>query len=139
MDRLALSGLLRSIPWIWLCHSERVKCSNRIASSGIHGKSDTFPFQGWETGRHRETNGAMIGMAGGALSEVQYTASPLTQRCYDRCNMGVIIVLLLVLLLFGGSGVLGPIPYGYGYGHPGMGALGTILVVVIILALLGYM
>lgn len=51
--------------------------------------------------------------------------------------LGLIILVILAVLLFGGyRGGFGR-GYGYGYGHGGMGILGIILVVVLILFLLG--
>jgi hypothetical protein len=51
-------------------------------------------------------------------------------------SLGLILVILLVIFLFGGfSGRLGG--YGYGYGHGGVGVIGTILIIVVILILLG--
>jgi hypothetical protein len=51
-------------------------------------------------------------------------------------SLGLILVILLVIFLFGGfSGRFGG--YGYGYGHGGVGIIGTILIIVVILMLLG--
>ena len=50
--------------------------------------------------------------------------------------LGTILLVLLVIALLGGfSGVGGG--YGYGYGHHSMGGLGTVLAVVLVLVLLG--
>lgn len=51
-------------------------------------------------------------------------------------SLGMILLIILVIALLGGfTGVVGG--YGYGYGHGGVGVIGTILVVVLILVLLG--
>jgi uncharacterized protein DUF3309 len=49
------------------------------------------------------------------------------------------IIIIVVLVLALGGGVVGPWGYGYGYGHYATGGLGTILVICLILALLGYL
>jgi Protein of unknown function (DUF3309) len=49
----------------------------------------------------------------------------------------IILAVILICALFGGA--VGPWGYGYGYGHYSMGGLGTVLVVLLILALLGYL
>ena len=51
--------------------------------------------------------------------------------------MGLILIILVILLLFGGFGIVGGIPYGYGAGHTGIGVLGIILIVIVVLALMG--
>jgi hypothetical protein len=62
-------------------------------------------------------------------------------RIYDAIgdktmSLGLIIVILLVIFLLGGfSGRFGG--YGYGFGHGGVGVIGTILIIVVILMLLG--
>jgi hypothetical protein len=54
----------------------------------------------------------------------------------SRMSIGLIIVILLVIALFGGfSGRFGG--YGYGYGHGGVGVLGVVLIVVVVLLLMG--
>ena len=51
-------------------------------------------------------------------------------------SLGAILVIVLILFLLGGfSGRLGG--YGYGYGHGGVGIIGTVLIVVIVLMVLG--
>lgn len=51
-------------------------------------------------------------------------------------SIGLILAIVLVIFLLGGfSGRFGG--YGYGYGHAGTGVLGTVLIVVVILMLLG--
>src|ERR1700676_4678495 len=51
-------------------------------------------------------------------------------------SLGLILVILLVIFLLGGfSGRFGG--YGYGYGHGGVGIIGTILIIVVVLMLLG--
>ncbi len=53
-------------------------------------------------------------------------------------SLGTILIILLVIALLGGfSGVVGG--YGYGYGHGGVGVLGVILIVIVILVLTGRM
>jgi Protein of unknown function (DUF3309) len=48
---------------------------------------------------------------------------------------GILVIILIIFLLGGFSGRFGG--YGYGYGHGGVGVLGSILIVVAILAVLG--
>ena len=51
-------------------------------------------------------------------------------------SLGTILIIVLAVFLLGGfSGRFGG--YGYGYGHTGVGVLGTILIVVVILMVLG--
>lgn len=51
-------------------------------------------------------------------------------------SIGMILLILLVIALLGGfTGVIGG--YGYGFGHGGIGVLGTVLIIVLILVLLG--
>ncbi len=51
-------------------------------------------------------------------------------------SIGTILIILLVIFLVGGfSGVVGG--YGYGYGHGGIGVIGVILVVIVVLVLTG--
>jgi len=51
-------------------------------------------------------------------------------------SLGTILLIILVVALLGGfSGVVGG--YGYGYGHGGVGVLGGVLIIVLILVLLG--
>ncbi len=53
-------------------------------------------------------------------------------------SLGTILIILLVIALLGGfSGVVGG--YGYGYGHGGVGVLGVILIIIVILVLTGRM
>ncbi|MDN4999880.1 DUF3309 family protein [Bradyrhizobium sp. GCM10027634] len=47
----------------------------------------------------------------------------------------MIIIVLVIFLLGGFSGRFGG--YGYGYDHGGMGVIGTILVILLVLLLLG--
>ena len=50
--------------------------------------------------------------------------------------LGPILIILLIIFLAGGfSGRFGG--YGYGYGHGGVGVLGTVLIVVVVLMVLG--
>jgi len=51
-------------------------------------------------------------------------------------SIGLILVILLVIFLFGGfSGRFGG--YGYGYGHGGIGVIGIILIILVVLLLMG--
>jgi hypothetical protein len=51
-------------------------------------------------------------------------------------SIGLILVILLVIFLFGGfSGRFGG--YGYGYGHGGVGVIGILLIIVVVLLLTG--
>ena len=53
-------------------------------------------------------------------------------------SIGTILVIILVIALLGGfTGIVGG--YGYGYGHGGIGVLGVILLVVLVLVLTGRM
>lgn len=52
--------------------------------------------------------------------------------------LGVVLLVVLVLVLFGGIG--GPrfgVPLGYGAGYYGIGGVGLVLVILIVLLLLG--
>ncbi len=50
--------------------------------------------------------------------------------------LGTILIIVLVIFLLGGfSGLFGG--YGYGYGRGGIGAIGVLLIVVVVLALMG--
>jgi hypothetical protein len=51
--------------------------------------------------------------------------------------IGIVLVVLLVLILLGGTGVVGGLPYGYGAGHYGVGGIGLVIVILLILLLLG--
>jgi hypothetical protein len=58
-----------------------------------------------------------------------------------RSPLGIVVVILLVLILFGGFA--GPRfnpnwQYGYGYGNGGLGIVGVVLAIFVILWLLGY-
>jgi hypothetical protein len=51
-------------------------------------------------------------------------------------SLGTILVIILIIFLLGGfSGVVGG--YGYGFGHGGVSVIGVLLVIVIILLLTG--
>ncbi|MCZ8148532.1 MAG: DUF3309 family protein [Roseomonas sp.] len=51
-------------------------------------------------------------------------------------SLGTILLIILVIALLGGfSGVVGG--YGYGFGHAGVSVLGTVLIIILILVLLG--
>jgi hypothetical protein len=47
----------------------------------------------------------------------------------------ILLIILVIALLGGFTGVVGG--YGYGFGHRGVGVLGTVLIIVLILVLLG--
>lgn len=50
--------------------------------------------------------------------------------------LGTLLLIVLVIALLGGfSGRFGG--YGYGYGHGGVGIIGTVLIVIVILMVLG--
>jgi len=50
-------------------------------------------------------------------------------------SIGLILIILLVALLFGGR--FSSDGYGYGYGHVGMGLIGVVLTVVVVLYFAG--
>jgi len=51
-------------------------------------------------------------------------------------SLGTILLILLVIFLLGGfSGLVGG--YGYGFGHSGIGVIGVILIIVLVLVLTG--
>ena len=51
-------------------------------------------------------------------------------------SLGTILIVVLIIFLLGGfSGQLGG--YGYGFGHGGMGVLGTALIVIVVLMVMG--
>jgi hypothetical protein len=51
--------------------------------------------------------------------------------------LGIILIILLLLFLFGGAGFFPAIPYGYGAGHYGLGIIGVLLIILIVLIVLG--
>jgi Protein of unknown function (DUF3309) len=51
-------------------------------------------------------------------------------------SLGTILLIILVIALLGGFTGLGG-GYGYGFGHKSMGVLGTVLIIILILVLLG--
>jgi hypothetical protein len=51
--------------------------------------------------------------------------------------IGIVLVVILILALFGGIAPGTPWGYGYGAGHYGVGGVGLILVILVILLLLG--
>jgi hypothetical protein len=54
----------------------------------------------------------------------------------DIMSLGTILLIILVIALLGGfSGVVGG--YGYGFGHGGVSVVGAVLIIVLILVLLG--
>ena len=53
-------------------------------------------------------------------------------------SLGMILLIILVIALLGGfTGVVGGYGYGFGHGGVGVGVLGTVLIIVLILVLLG--
>jgi hypothetical protein len=51
-------------------------------------------------------------------------------------SLGTILAIILIIFLLGGfSGRFGG--YGYGFGNGGIGVIGTILIIVVVLALMG--
>jgi hypothetical protein len=70
-----------------------------------------------------------------ALSRLVTCASRNSQG-KDSMTIGTILIIVLIVALLGGfTGVVGG--YGYGFGHGGVGVLGTVLIIVVILVLLG--
>ena len=53
--------------------------------------------------------------------------------------LGIILVIILIVLLFGGLGsnIGMPWQYGYGFSHGGIGIIGIILIVLVVLLLMG--
>lgn len=51
--------------------------------------------------------------------------------------LGIILIVFLVLLLFGGIGPWSPRGIGYGFGGGGIGVLGVLLIVVVVPLLMG--
>ncbi len=49
--------------------------------------------------------------------------------------MGLVLIVIVLLLLFGGLPDIGPIQHGYGYGPSSI--LGVVLIVLLVLLLLG--
>jgi hypothetical protein len=70
-----------------------------------------------------------------AHSRLAWRTSP-NREGKDNMTLGTILIIILIVALLGGfTGVVGG--YGYGFGHGGIGVLGTVLIVVLILVLLG--
>ena len=65
------------------------------------------------------------------------TPAASRSNCGDKImSLGFILVIVLIVFLLGGfSGRFGG--YGYGFGHGGIGVLGTVLIIVVVLMLLG--
>jgi hypothetical protein len=53
--------------------------------------------------------------------------------------LGIILLVFVVVILFGGIGPWAPGGIGYGYGGGGIGVIGILLVVLILLLLTGYL
>lgn len=49
--------------------------------------------------------------------------------------MGLILLIVVLVLLFGVTPGIGPIPHNYGYGAPGL--VGVVLIVLVVLMLIG--
>lgn len=47
--------------------------------------------------------------------------------------LGNILVIVLIFVLFGGSGFFPGVPRGYGYGYTGISAVGVLLIVLLVL------
>jgi len=69
------------------------------------------------------------------MKRLVWRTSPNLERKNDMSLGTILIIILIVALLGGFTGVVGG--YGYGFGHGGVGVLGTVLIVVLILVLLG--
>jgi hypothetical protein len=70
----------------------------------------------------------------GLLRLVWPTSSNLEGK--DIMTLGTILIIILIVALLGGfTGVVSG--YGYGFGHGGVGVLGTVLIIVVVLVLLG--
>ncbi|MBR0662696.1 DUF3309 family protein [Neoroseomonas oryzicola] len=51
-------------------------------------------------------------------------------------SLGMVLLVILVIALLGGfTGIVGG--YGYGYGHGGVGIVGAVLIIVLVLVLMG--
>jgi hypothetical protein len=53
-------------------------------------------------------------------------------------TLGVVLLIILIVVLLGGTGIVGSAPYGYGFGHRGIGLVGVLFIVVLVLLLTGY-
>jgi hypothetical protein len=70
-----------------------------------------------------------------AFLSLAWIPSPVCEGENDM-SLGMILIIILIIALLGGfTGVIGG--YGYGFGHGGIGVLGTVLIIVLILVLLG--
>jgi hypothetical protein len=49
--------------------------------------------------------------------------------------LGIVLLIVLIALLFGGlgGGSIAPWSYGYGYGHGGVGLVGVLVVILLVL------
>jgi Na+/melibiose symporter-like transporter len=66
----------------------------------------------------------------------RWASSSANSKGEKVVSLGLILVILLVIFLFGGfSGRFGG--YGYGYGHGGIGIIGIILIIIVVLMLMG--
>ena len=74
----------------------------------------------------------------GKLPPVQPTNAPLERKGLEeiRMSIGTIILIILVIALLGGFSGIGGGPF-YGTGYYGGGGLGLVIVILLILLLLG--
>jgi hypothetical protein len=70
-----------------------------------------------------------------AFLRLVWRTSPNLERKNDMSLGTILIIILIVALLGGFTGVVGG--YGYGFGHRGVGIMGTVLIIVVSLVLLG--
>ena len=74
-------------------------------------------------------------------SRTKYERARCTAGAFQRrlshviCWELVLVILLIIFLLGGVSGRFGG--YGYGFGHTGVGLIGTILIILVVLMLIG--
>jgi hypothetical protein len=85
---------------------------------------------------HVDGREKLVGAAGLELTTPSDQAHGKSRVGDKTMSLGLILVIILVFILLGGfSGRFGG--YGYGYGHGGVGLIGTILIIVVILMLIG--
>ena len=73
---------------------------------------------------------------GSAELRVQWPAAGTGQKLENAMSVGTIILIMLVIALLGGFSGIGGGPF-YGTGYYGGGGLGLVIVVLLILLLLG--
>ena len=82
--------------------------------------------------RQRRAN--MGGHVVGALVRVPISRRLLGRQAFEKClQIGVLVILIILVV-----GALPAWPYSTGWGYYPVGGLGTILIILLILALLGY-